>query len=47
MLCERKDGHRQKKKDEGRSHLHSKIQLDDTSLMMENGESQGSFCPGF
>ncbi len=29
------------KQDEGQSHLHSKIQLDDTSLM-EKGESKGS-----
>ena len=43
---ERKDGLRKKKQDEGQSHLHSKFQLDDTSLM-ENGESKGSFCPGF
>jgi hypothetical protein len=44
--CERKDGLRKKKQDEGQSHLHSKSQLDDTYLM-KNGESQGSFCPGF
>jgi hypothetical protein len=43
--CERKDGLRKKKQDEGQSHLHSKSQLDDTYLM-KNGESQGSFCPG-
>ena len=41
--CDRAQGRAsQNRQDEEQSHLHKKIQLDDTFLM-ENGESQGRF----